>query len=59
MSQKKILKLIPSLLAGIYTNEWESRVIPIDKSEDKRKCENYRPISVLPIISKIFKAKVF
>ncbi len=36
-----------------------ARVIPIYKSEDKRKCGNYRPISILPIMSKIFEGEVF
>ncbi len=31
----------------------------IYKSEDRKKCENYRPISILPIISKIFERSVF
>ena len=34
-------------------------MIPIYKSDDRRKCENYRPISVLPIISKLFEREVF
>ena len=69
----KILKMISSLIApsltfifnlssktGIYIDEWKlARVIPIYKSEDKRKCENYRPISILPIVSKIFEGDVF
>ena len=60
----KILKIssyliAPSLTAifnmspksGIYIDEWKmARVIPIYKSENRRKCENYRPISILPII---------
>ena len=49
-----------SIRTGIYIDEWKlARVIPIYKSEDKRKCENYRPISILPIISKIFEGEVF
>ena len=69
----KILKMIASFIApsltfifnlsirtGTYIDEWKlARVIPIYKSEDKRKCENYRPISVLPIVSKIFEGEVF
>ena len=69
----KILKMIASFIApsltfifnlsirtGTYIDEWKlARVILIYKSEDKRKCENYRPISVLPIVSKIFEGEVF
>ena len=29
------------------------------KSDDRRKCENYRPISILPIISKVFEKEIF
>ena len=36
-----------------------ARVIPIYKSENRSKCENYRPISILPIISKVFEREVF
>ena len=49
-----------SLTAGIYVDEWkQARVTPIYKSGDKRLCENYRPISVLPIVSKAFEKEVF
>ena len=49
-----------SLETGIYVDDWKrARVIPIYKSEDRRKCENYRPISILPIVSKVFEREVF
>ena len=49
-----------SLESGIYINEWKrARVTPIYKSEDKTKCENYRPISILLVISKVFEKEVF
>ena len=32
---------------------------PIYTSDAKTKCENYRPISILPIISKVFETEVF
>ena len=44
-----------SLATGIYIDEWKhARVCPIFKSDDRQKCENDRPISMLPIISKVF-----
>ena len=49
-----------SIKTGIYVDEWKKAwVLPIFKSEDRQKCENYRPISILPIISKIFERSVF
>ena len=45
---------------GIYVDDWKrARVIPIYKAEDKRKCENYRPISIMPVVSKVFERAVF
>ena len=69
----KILKLSADLIApsltyifnlslecGEFVDEWKkARVTPIYKSGDKTKCENYRPISILPIISKVFEKEVF
>ena len=44
----------------MYVDEWKfGQVIPIYKSEDRRSCENYRPISILPIVSKLFEGEVF
>ena len=49
-----------SLDTGVYVDDWKrARVIPIYKSVDRRKCENYRPIFMLPIVSKIFEKEVF
>ena len=49
-----------SLATGICIDDWKrARVTPIYKSEDKMKCENYRPISILPIISQVFEREVF
>ena len=46
-----------SLESGIYVDDWKlAKIIPIYKSEDRKKCENYRPISVLPVISKVFES---
>ena len=49
-----------SLKSGIFVHEWKMAwVLPIYKTDDKRKCENYRRISILPIISKIFERSGF
>ena len=49
-----------SLETGTYIDDWKkARVIPIFKSDDRQKCENYRPISILPIISKVFEKEIF
>ena len=51
------LKLIFSniLSTGIYPNTWKlANVTPIHKKNDKQLINNYRPISLLPICSKLF-----
>ena len=49
-----------SIKKGEYVDEWKKAwVIPIYKSDDRLKCENYRPISILPIVSKILERCVF
>ena len=49
-----------SIKTGIYVEEWKKAwVMPVFKSEDRQKCENYRPISILPIISKILERLIF
>ena len=34
---------------------WVADVSPIFKKDDPQKSKNYRPVSVLPVVSKIFK----
>ena len=44
-----------SIRTGIFPNEWKaSRVTPIFKSGPKSNPSNYRPISIIPAIAKIF-----
>ena len=49
-----------SLSTGIFVDDWKNaRVTPIHKDGSKLVMGNYRPISVLPIISKIFEQEIF
>ena len=43
-----------SLTTGIVRDEWkQARVVPLQKSAGGEVMDNYRPISILPVISKI------
>ena len=50
-----------SLLTGIFPDEWKSaRVNPLYKNSGKRNDPtNYRPISVIPVVAKIFERVVY
>ena len=49
-----------SLSSGIFIDDWKNaRVCPAYKGNDRRDMGNYRPISILPIISKVFEKEVF
>ena len=49
-----------SLTQGIFPNDWkQARVSPIFISGDKEDCSNYRPISVLSVVSNLFEKLVF
>ena len=46
--------------AEIFPNEWEiAKVAPLFKKGSKRELGNYRPISVLPLVSKIFEKNIY
>ena len=49
-----------SLAAGIFANDWKkANIVPIHKKSDKQIVSNYRPVSLLPICSKIFEKLIF
>ena len=49
-----------SLSAGIFIDDWKNAcVCPAYKVNDRRDMGNYRPISILPIISEVFEKEVF
>ena len=44
---------------SIIPNEWKIAIVnPLHKSCDRENCDNYRPISILPVISKIMEKAV-
>ena len=43
-----------------FPNEWKiAKVIPLFKKGSKREPGNYRPISVLPLVSKVFEKIIY
>ena len=49
-----------SILTGIYPTEWQlARVTPIFKKGSKSDINNYRPISVIPVVSKVLEKLVY
>ena len=45
---------------GVFPDDWKkSNVVPIHEKESKILIKNYRPISLLPIFSKVFERLVF
>ena len=49
-----------SIETGVYPSIWKkANIIPIHKKNNRQCKNNYRPISLLPIFSKIFEKLVF
>ena len=49
-----------SIQTSMFPCQWKiAKVIPLFKSGNKEECNNYRPISVLPLLSKILEKHVF
>ena len=49
-----------SIITGIFPNEWKcAKVVPIHK-QGKRNCvDNYRPISIIPAVAKVFERLIY
>ena len=44
----------------VFPDEWKKgNIIPVHKKNSKQKVDNYRPVSLLPICSKIFEKLIF
>ena len=60
LSKSLLLIYKTALLKGYYPSQWKiSEVVPIYKDGDKSAIENYRPISLLCCVSKIFEKLIF
>ena len=59
--QSTLLELLnKSLIQGVFPDELKiANITPIFKADDSSKFNNYRPVSVLPILSKIFERAMY
>ena len=49
-----------SVAAGRFPTQWKrANIVPLHKKNDKEIISNYRPVSLLPICSKIFEKLTF
>ena len=49
-----------SLTSGIFPDDWKcARVTPLFKQGERSDLNNYRPISVIPVIAKVFERIVY
>ncbi len=49
-----------SINTGIFPDEWKSsKVIPLFKQGKRNQLDNYRPISIIPVVAKIFERIVY
>ena len=48
------------MLTGVFSDKLKiAKVIQIHKKNDKTQLQNYRPICILPVVSKVIKKVIF
>ena len=48
-----------SISSGIFPDEWKiAKILPMYKSGPRNVLENYRPISILPVVAKVLEKEV-
>ena len=49
-----------SIATDIYPEEWKcSKVVPVFKQGDRADLDNYRPISIIPVVAKVFERIIY
>ena len=49
-----------SINTGIFPEEWKcSKVVPLFKEGDRKDLNNYRPISIIPVVAKVFERIIY
>ena len=49
-----------SIATGIYPEEWKcSKLVPVFKQGDRADLDNYRPISIIPVVAKVFEKIIY
>ena len=49
-----------SIVTGVFPDEWKlSKVIPLFKRGERSDLNNYRPISIIPVVAKVFERIVY
>ena len=49
-----------SITTGIFPEKWKcSKVVPVFKQGDRTNLDNYRPISIIPVVAKVFERIIY
>ena len=49
-----------SIITGVFPEEWKcSKVIPLFKQGERADMNNYRPISIIPVVAKVFERIIY